>query len=215
MKEGQLTPNAFRGTYYVYQGELDVTEQIELGGKGQYISGDARMNYDNPEDPHVTFEDIDGLEVVEYDGKLYAIIDEDSYNAYGERSFIAPLEHDDDGSELTYYFLAMSGGSENTRMKAGVSIPLKTFSEADAGHEFSGAFDLSSFFVRDDSGDFVLSASGPGYEKRQLDATVPMNDKNILIALQAHTQHSGIISAFQLDRGGQIYVIQPKLPEDA
>jgi hypothetical protein len=214
LKDDQLTPNAFRGSYYVYQGELDVTEQIELGGKGQYIQGDARMNYDVIDEPRTTFEDVDGFEVVDDNGKLYAIVQEDSGNMYGERAFIVPLEHEDDGSELTYYFLAMSGGPENTRMKAGVSIPKGTFSAPDS-HEFSGVFDASGFFAKDDSGDFVLSASDSGLEKRQADASVPINEKNILFVLQAHSQNGGILSAFQLDRGGQIYLLRPKLPEDA
>ncbi|KAG7369578.1 hypothetical protein IV203_027324 [Nitzschia inconspicua] len=213
LRDGQMAPNAFRGSYYVYQGELDITEQIELGGKGQYVNGDATMNYDNPED-RITFEDIDGLEVLADGDELYVLIQEDSGNQYGERAFLAHLEHEDDGEELTYYFLAMSGGTMNTRMQAGVSVPKGTFTRATA-HEFSGVVDLSAFFATDDSGDFVLSASDDGFAKRQADASVAINDKDILLVLQAHTQSSGILSAFQLDRGGQIYQLKPKLPEDA
>ena len=67
------------------------------------------MNYDDPANPRVTFEDIDGFEVLEGPkGNLYAIIQEDSGNQYGERMFLTKLEHENDGEELDYYFLAMS-----------------------------------------------------------------------------------------------------------
>lgn len=36
----------------------------------------------------VTFEDIDGFEVIEDNGKLYGMIQEDSGNKLGERMFI-------------------------------------------------------------------------------------------------------------------------------
>jgi len=76
-------PTVFDGTYYVYQGETNITEQVILGGKGQLTEGrDATRNWDNStkEDGEgiVTFEDIDGLEVFEADGSLHVMIQEDS-----------------------------------------------------------------------------------------------------------------------------------------
>ena len=210
-------PDVFVGNYRMYQGETDVTAQINLGGKGQYANTtvDATYNWDvasNP--PKATFEDIDGLEVVEGpEGKLYVIIQEDSGNDYGERMLLAPLDDARDGTSLPYYFLAMSGGSENTRIKNQVSVPAGTWSRA-TSHEFSGVFDLSGLLLKDEDGQFVLSASDTGAAKRAADRMVDINDKQIMVNLQAHSQNSGIIEAFQLDRGGQIYMIQPKnIPE--
>jgi len=101
----------------------------------------------------------------------------------GDRMFISsPLEHDDDGVDLSYYFVAMSGGKENSRQMAGVGIPKGTLCfdgekyKADA-HEFSGLFDLSGLLRKDDSGAFVLSASDTGAAKRASDAGVAINDK--------------------------------------
>ena len=208
---GEL-PDIFVGNYYVYQGELDAREQIMLGGKGQYANetADATSNWDSATVPKFTFEDIDGLEVLEGpEGKLYVIIQEDSGNKYGERMLLAPLEHEQDGKELTYYFLAMSGGSENTRMLAGVSVPAGTFTTATA-HEFSGVFDLSGLLVRDESGAFVLSADGTGAAKRAADRLLDINDKLIMVNVQAQSQSSGFLESFQLDRGGQLYMIKPK-----
>lgn len=207
-------PEVFPGEYFVYQGELDITAQVELGGKGQYAVGDATMNYDKLESPRVTFEDIDGFEVVEApNGKLYAIIQEDSGSKQGERMFITPLEHSRDRTELTYYFVAMSGGAENTRFKNGVSIPKGTWTRG-TGHEFSGVFDLSGFFKKTD-GAFDVKAADTGLAKRTADRSVEIGDKLILLTLQAHTQVSGVFASYQLDRGGQIYVYQPDLPASA
>lgn len=45
--------------------------------------------------------DIDGFEVVEgIDGQLYADVQEDSGNDYGERMFLTRLEHVQDREEL-------------------------------------------------------------------------------------------------------------------
>jgi hypothetical protein len=207
-------PDMFQGRYRIYQGELDVTDQILLGGKGQYANTTAEANFNWDvvgADPKPTFEDMDGFEVLEGpEGKLYAIIQEDSGNVYGERMLLTSvLENERDGQELTYYFLAMSGGKENTRMKSGVSVPAGTWSSA-TSHEFSGVFDLSGLLVRDDTGAFVLSASDDGWSKRAADRLVDINDKQIMVNLQAHSQNSGVLEVFQLDRGGQIYMIQPK-----
>ncbi len=171
------------------------------------------MNYDKAPAGKVTFEDIDGFEVVEGpDEKLYAIIQEDSGNDYGERMFIAPLEHARDGKELTFYFVAMSGGEKNTRFANGVGVPAGSWSKP-AGHEFSGVFDLSAFFVKNEDGSFTLSASDTGEAKRAADRSVGINDKSIMVNVQAHTQVGGLFSAFQLDRGGQIYMWAPDIPE--
>lgn len=214
--DGEL-PDAFEGEYFVYQGELDISDQIELGGKGRYANGtDATHNYDNkthPLESKATFEDIDGFEVLEgTDGQLYAIIQEDSGNVFGERMFLTKLEHDKDKKELTYYFVAMSGGQENTRFKNGVGIPKGSWSKA-TGHEFSGIFDLSAFFVKKDNGKFAVRAEHTGVVKREADRSVPINDKSIMLNLQAHTQVGGIFNAYQLDRGGQIFMYNPDIPD--
>jgi hypothetical protein len=207
-------PAMFDGTWYVYQGELDITSQVKLGGKGEYADGrDATRNWDDADgEGKVTFEDIDGLEVVySNDGKLYAIIQEDSGNDLGERMFItSPLEHEDDGEELTYYFIAMSGGSRNTRMTEGVGIPKGTNCEANA-HEFSGIFDMSGL-IRKQDGEYMLSASDEGHHKRKQDKKVNINDKTIIIGLQAHNMYCGVIEAFQADRGGQWLLYNPHIP---
>lgn len=65
-------PTSFDAHYHVYQGETDVTSLIQLGGKGQYTEGrDATRNWDSIDgEGKATFEDIDGFEVVEDNGKV-------------------------------------------------------------------------------------------------------------------------------------------------
>lgn len=105
-----------------------VSSQIDLGGVGLYAQdsannctspvgaegeqiNDATFNCDKPNSVKSTFEDIDGLEVVAAAEGLFVVLQEDSGNDLGERMFISSvLEHEDDGEELTYYFMAMSGG---------------------------------------------------------------------------------------------------------
>lgn len=189
----------------VYQGELDITSQIDLGGAGLQAGGrDATMNYDGNQEPgegKATFEDVDGLELIAAaNGEMYLIIQEDSGNVFGERMFITtPLEHEADGNDLKYHFMAMSGGGGNTRVAAEVGIPAGTSCGTDA-NEFSGVFDLSGFFLKNDDGSFAVSVDDTGKAKRDADWKVPINDKLIVIVLQAHQLHCGLIESFQADR---------------
>lgn len=191
-------------------------DQIKLGGKGQYANGkDATMVYDdieNPDQGKPTFEDNDGMELIQAKDGQYVIIQEDAGNIYGDRMFIAKLEHDDDGKELEYYLLALGRGKLNTRTLANVGIPKDVVCEPDA-NEFSGIFDLSGYLLKDDDG-FVCGKDDDGTCKLKANSMVAMNDKQFSINLQAHEAHCGILEAFVADRGGQIYMFQTKLPEN-
>ena len=106
-------------------------------------------------------------------------------NKLGDRVFItSPLEHEADGNDLTYYFVAMSGGKENSRQVAGVGIPkgVACFDgekyESNA-HEFSGVFDASGLVRKDETGSFAMSATDTGFAKRTNDALVSINEKYV------------------------------------
>jgi len=204
-------PDVIPTTYTVLQGELDVTAQIQLGGKGQYVGGkDATRNYDSyPGDGKVTFEDIDGFEWLSSadstDG--YVIIQEDSGNRLGERTFISKVEI---GTPMTYYFIAMAAGPDNTRMLANVGIPAR--STATGGKaEFSGVIDLSGL-VHKSGSSFVVKASDKGYKTRNADKAVNINDKTIALGLQIHSTPNGFIKEFSMDRMGQLLAYRPHLP---
>lgn len=102
-----------------------------------------------------------------------------------------------------YKFIAQAGGDSNSRTKAGVSVPAGTATaETARASEFSGVADLSGILK---SG----TALG-GYARRQADATVAIEDKYIVVGLQHHSASKGVISDFNLDRGGQVYIYQPE-----
>merc|ERR1712038_1322021 len=151
-------PSELDASYYVYQGENDITGQIELNGDGLYNivpecpgADDATVNCDRDYSVKSTFEDIDGLEIISASDGLYAVIQEDSGNDLGERMFISSaLEHEKDGNEISYHFMAMSGGKYNTRMAAGVAVPA-TSSGGGGSHEFSGVIDLSGMLAKKDA----------------------------------------------------------------
>ena len=156
-----------------------------------------------------TFEDIDGLEVIAAKEGLYVVIQEDSGNDLGERMFISStLEHEDDGKELTYHFMAMSGGKYNTRMSQMVGIP-STSSGGGGSHEFSGVIDLSGMLAK--KGNKFAIKAHDGAAKREAELEVPINDKLIALGLQAHNLRDGVVAAFQADRGGQVMLYQPDI----
>ncbi len=150
-------PAELDASYFVYQGENDITGQIDLNGAGLYNiveecpgAEDATVNCDRDFSVKSTFEDIDGLEVVAAEEGLFVVIQEDSGNDLGERMFISSvLEHEADGEELTYHYMAQSGGQYDTRMSSGVGIPA-TASGGGGSHEFSGVIDLSGMLAKTD-----------------------------------------------------------------
>lgn len=192
-------------------GELDITAQIQLGGKGIKANGFPQTtNSDSGQQPgKVTFEDIDGFEWITSADGDYVIIQEDSGNDYGERMFISKL-NETLGVAPTFYFMAMSGGNLNTRMINGVGIPAGV-NTAVGTHEFSGVVDLSGLVARDSNGNF-LADTATGYAKRLAERAVPTNQKLIGIGLQAHNYWAGVIETFSGHCGGQLYAYQPNLP---
>jgi len=205
-------PAEFPASYYVYQGFKNVTSQIELGGKGMTANGlSAKVNQAGG--PFSEFRAVDGLEIISSKEGLRLVIQEDSGNAFGERSFLTSvLEHADDGKELTYYFIGQSGGSRNTRSGvARVGIPAGSNIGGQA-HEFSGVYDLSGLLASNRHRNWVVSAADAGYKKRAADASISTNDKYLLFGLQSHDQTAGVIKLFGADRGGQWLLFKPNLP---
>ena len=210
-------PTHFDGTYDMIEGETDIDTRVNLCPAGSGCTQGQTANgrtqkYMNDGTEKRTFEDIDGLEwiaaksaatdasgSVTLNGKTYTyddyfVIQEDGGNKYGERLLVAKMPAAK--SNATYDFIAMAGGSLNTRMKAGVSVPPNTFNSATSS-EFSG--------VADASGALRQTMMG-GAARRLAELDVIMNDKTILIGLQQHSIRTGVVSKFGADRGGQIYM---------
>lgn len=217
---GMDLPDMVDSSYLLYQGETDVVDLIDLGGKGQLACGfNATYMYDSVtvtetdmgvyctvNSVRTTFEDVDGLEVISAAEGHFVILQEDGGNDFGERTFIAQLV---DAPPMDYKFIAMSGGPANTRMRAGVGIPAGS-NLYTASHEFSGIVDLSGMLYKVGN-DFYLGESYKGYEKRAAEALVPINSKYILLGLQAHNMVGGIVYLQSADRGGQWLLYQPSI----
>jgi hypothetical protein len=209
-------PSKIPATYTNLQGEVDVTAQIELGGKGMKANGEPQLTnsdtYMTLDDGSIydsakaTFEDIDGFEWLASSDNAdgYVVIQEDSGNDFGERTFISKVEI---GTPMTYYFIAQSGGDDNTRIKAGVAVPAGSAGSPNT-HEFSGVIDISGMLAKDASGNYLASA-GDGKSKRAAEAAVPIDEKMIAFGLQAHSINKGVIAALRGDRGGQVYAYKP------
>jgi len=222
LADGSYFPARIPTVYTALQGERDITSQVVLAGKGMAANGnDQRYFVDSASAAAAgagggknTFEDIDGIEWIAAAGTTdgYIVIQEDGGNYFGERTFITKVKTD--GTPLTYYFIAMSGGRLNTRMLAHVGVPAMTNDGtwASSAHEFSGVIDLSGMLARDANGNF-LAVAGAGFTKRLRERTTPINNKTIALGLQAHQLTAGIVRAMSGDRGGQLYAYQPSIPE--
>lgn len=209
-------PDTIPSTYTNLQGEVDVTSQIMLGGKGQYKDGfDALRNYDSSGyadgagTGKVTFEDIDGFEwLASSDSEHgYVVIQEDSSSKLGERTFISKVEV---GTPMTYYFIAMAAGSDNTRQLALTGIPARSTAGPGTA-EFSGVIDLSGLLAKSGNS-YMVKASDKGYKTREAEKTVAINDKLIAFGLQIHSTPKGLIRQFNVDRMGQLLAYKPNLP---
>jgi len=222
-------PSELTASYHLFQGETPINNLIDLGdgSKGQCANGmDQQTMCDGSQHANnqcgtsatlgkLTFEDIDGFEALGCAGnKTYSIIQEDGGNYFGERMFIYENRLTYGSAPVTKPFklIAQSGGKKNSRMLANVGVPAGTNSGANS-HEFSGVADLSGLLVKQ-SGTFILKASDPGYKQVNLAKTVDINDKLILIGLQAHNLAGGVISTFGADRGGQWLLYQPRIEGD-
>jgi len=200
-------PTSIPATYTVHQPESDVVDLIELGGAGLRADGNNQtMMHDRSRDK-TTFEDVDGMEwIAAANGEDYFVIHEDGGNLYGERKFLAKV-----GVPMKYFFVAQSGGSQNTRELASVSSVAGVHGRA-TSHEFSGAFDLSGLLRKDAAGNFELTVGDVTGKKRVLEAATPINEKIIAVNLQAHSNNAGWADTFKTDRVAQVLAYKPKVP---
>ena len=73
---------------------------------------------------------------------------------------------------------------------------------------------MSGLLRKDEFGAWGMSAADTGASKLANNRMVDINDKYILVGLQAGNLACGVIGAFQADRGGQWLLYQPALPMD-
>jgi hypothetical protein len=102
--DGSL-PLFIPAAYELIEGETDVSDRIELGGKGVRSDGGDQTHMHDKDANKNTFEDIDGLEWFAASDGDYIMIQEDGGNLYGERTLMYKMPAY--GVKPTYYFLAM------------------------------------------------------------------------------------------------------------
>lgn len=210
-------PKSIDATYITIEGEVDIKDKIDLGGKGQTApggNGDGQKTTDDQlthMDSGLTFEDIDGMYwVADTSADGHVIIQEDSGNDYGERTFIAEVKLGANDA-MDYKFIAQSGGNKNSRSGlAGVSVPAGTWGHAST-HEFSGAIDFSGMIAKDSEGKYIMKASKGGEDRIAAESNIDINDKLLAVGLQAHDTYKGVIAEFRGDRGGQLLAYQPEI----
>mmetsp|Transcript_40543 Transcript_40543/g.104892 ORF Transcript_40543/g.104892 Transcript_40543/m.104892 type:complete len:88 (+) Transcript_40543:432-695(+) len=81
-----------------------------------------------------------------------------------------------------------------------------------SAHEFSGATDISALLAKDASGNFRLAVGDATGAQRTLDAQIPINEKSIVVSLQAHSNWGGWTESFNPDAAGQILLYKPAVP---
>ena len=201
LEEGEL-PVGIIAEYELIEGRVSIKDRVELGGEGRRsdggvqdevmdLSGEAKDWLAAPQ----------GLEWIAAGGNRdFVMVQEDANNIYGERSFIFELPSF--GMAPTYYFLAQAGGEKNTRALNNVCVPAGNAMAAHSA-EFHGSVDMSGSLNQLQMG---------GKARREAEAMVPINQKLIAVGLTQHMCDEGIIKAFGLDNGGQIYAFKPMLP---
>lgn len=104
-----------------------------------------------------------------------------------------------------------SGGDDATRNMNGVGVPAGV-NPYGGTHEFSGTIDLSGMLYKEtDDGDYYYGSDDDGYVKLEAASNVAINDKYIVIGLQAHNLVGGVVYYMAADRGGQWLLYQPEL----
>ncbi|MEM7522046.1 MAG: calcium-binding protein, partial [Pseudomonadota bacterium] len=158
----------------------------------------------------------DGLMWIKGSDADVLIADEDSGNAFGERKYALVLNPDD--LQLVEpgrgYFLAMAGGDESPRAKAGATA-LAGAIDKPRTSEFSGTWNLTAMLATKDDGSFYSMGELAGTGEAEINATVPINEHKLLAVVQHRTKSGGQVADVNADRGGQVFMFQLNLPEQA
>lgn len=158
----------------------------------------------------------DGLEWIKGSDADVLIADEDSGNAFGERKYAlvlntSTMELNEPGRG---YFLSMAGGTESPRAKAGATA-LAGALDKPRTSEFSGTWDMTALLARKDDGSFYTVEEIAGTGEAAINATIPVNDHMLLGVVQHRTKSGGQVKDVEADRGGQIFMFQLALPQEA
>ncbi|MEL6550297.1 MAG: calcium-binding protein [Pseudomonadota bacterium] len=195
-------PN-FDGSFTVEVGD----KGIKHGGMGTHATDENDLAKANAPDGLIWIKGADG-DVL--------IADEDSGNAFGERKYAIVL--DPETLQLAEpgkgYFLAMAGGTESPRAQAGATALAGAIDQPRTS-EFSGTWPLTALLAQKDDGSFYTMEEIAGTGQQEIIGSIPMNEQLLLGVVQHRTKSGGQVSEVEADRGGQIFMFQLDLPEQA
>ncbi|MEM7710827.1 MAG: calcium-binding protein [Pseudomonadota bacterium] len=158
----------------------------------------------------------DGLMWVKGSDADVLIVNEDSGNVFGERAYALVL--DPETMQLTEpgtgYFLAMAGGDESPRAKAGAAALSGAMKEPRTS-EFSGSWPLTHLLTRKGDGSFYTADELAGTGTQEIIGSIPVNDQIMQGVVQHRTDSGGQVAEVMADNGGQIFMFDLNLPEQA
>ncbi|MEL6435190.1 MAG: calcium-binding protein, partial [Pseudomonadota bacterium] len=193
---------------------FDGSFTVEVADKG--IKHGGMGTHATDEDGMAKANDPDGLLWIKGSDADVLIADEDSGNAFGERKYAIVL--DTETMQLAEpgrgYFLAMAGGTESPRAKAGATA-LAGALDKPRTSEFSGTWDLTAMLTRKEDGSFYTAAELAGTGENAINQSIPVNDHMLMGVVQHRTKSGGQVADVGADRGGQVFLFQMNLPEEA
>ncbi|MEO1796029.1 MAG: calcium-binding protein [Pseudomonadota bacterium] len=187
---------------------------VEVADKG--IKHGGMGDHSTDEDGMAKANDPDGLLWVKGSDGDVLIADEDSGNAFGERKYAIVLDPETlkPVEEGKGYFLAMAGGTESPRAAAGATA-LAGAIDRPRTSEFSGTWTLTALLAQKGDGSFYSMDEIAGTGRQEIIGSVPMNEQLLMGVVQHRTKSGGQVMSVEADRGGQVFMFQLNLPEQA
>ncbi len=158
----------------------------------------------------------DGLQWIKGSDGDVLIVNEDSGNSFGERAYALVL--DPETLALAEpgrgWFLAMAGGDESPRAKAGAAA-LAGAIDAPATSEFSGSWSLTALLAKGEDGAFHSMEEIAGTGAQAIAGALPIAEQVLMGVVQHRTDSGGQVRAVEADHGGQVFLFDLDLPEAA
>ncbi|MEM7694168.1 MAG: calcium-binding protein [Pseudomonadota bacterium] len=207
-------PDMLTGTATRTLAAFDGALTLEIGEKG--IKHGGMGTHETDEDGVAKATQPDGLMWIKGSDADVLIVNEDSGNAFGERAYA--LVVDPATMQLTEpgkgYFLAMAGGDESPRAKAGATA-LAGAIDKPRTSEFSGSWDITALLARKDDGSFYTMDELAGMGEQAVNRAIPTAEHVMMGVVQHRTKSGGQVADVEADRGGQIFMFNLNLPQEA
>lgn len=187
---------------------------LEVADKGVKHGGES--THATWEDGQARMDSPDGLQWIKSSDADVLIVDEDSGNELGERKYALILNPET--MELAHegggHFLAMAGGGQNPRAANEVSAYGGTFSSATSA-EFSGTWNVTALLAKKDDGSFYSVEEIAGTGEQEINGSLPLAEQVLIGVVQQKGESGGPVEAVQADQGGQVFIFNLNMPEEA